>query len=141
MTRELKKVLEWVRENMETVNSYPRLFRTTLEYIQYLCNNKRDISALHNTISKIVRRDTPSSAPGQNQRDRLNEFHGHLCRLADAIETDQTGSWGDTTTPEFAKDYQDRKTHFEARMQAEWETIQELINQRELQLYRTWNIL
>ena len=141
MTRELWRVLHWVRDNMETVNSYPRLFRTTLEYIQYLSNNQRNTGALHNMIGKIARQDTPPAAPGQDQHNHLNEFHVYLCRLADAIETDRNGGWGNTTTPEFTKDYQHRKIHFEARMEAEWKTVQDLIDQRELQLYQTWNIL
>ena len=141
MARELEKILEWVGDNRETVNSYPRLFSTTLEYIQYLSNNIRDITSLHNTINKIQQRLTPTTAPGRAQHDNLNEFHHHFCRLADAIESDRSGRWGDLTMPKFAADYDKRKTHFETRMDWEWKTVQGLINNKELHFHRTWDIL
>ena len=141
MTRQLKKVLGWIRDNMDTVHSYPTTFRATLEYVQYLSNNRRDISALHAMIKRLTKEATWPAIPQHNQHTQLNDFLDILHQLADTIETDSTGRWGDNTPPGYTQQYQERKDHFEERMRREWKAVQDLINRREQHFHQTWNAL
>ena len=138
MIKEMEKLLNFVRDNPGTIYTFPGVFRTTLEYIQFLNNDFQDIAALHDMIKKRINRSREPSTPHHAQTGRLNEFRDHLCRLADAIEADKSGRWGDTSPPSYARAYQNRKAYYEDRMEYEWRSIQLLLQAKELQ--QCWSI-
>ena len=138
MTGELEAILTFIRDNQGTIRSFPRVFRTSLEYIQFLSNDLRDITALHNVGNRHINRDREPTAPCHAQHERLNKFRDLLCHMADAIEANKSGRWGDTTQPAYAQAYQDRKAYFEGRMEHEWKVIQMLLRAEELQ--HCWSI-
>ena len=122
MIKELREVLDFTRNNPGIAYSFPGVFRATLEYIQFLCNDVDDIVAIHKA-TKHIRRNWGPKSPTNEQRRRLNDFCQLIGNLADAIETDGSGHWGDISPTSNAEAYRERRTFFEDRVKTEWKTL------------------
>ena len=137
--RALYDLLQFTNNNLETATLFKQLFEATFEYLQFLINNRGQAIALHTMVRKIQQHGAVSYVNHHKQYSCLNEFHELYCQLAEAIENDYSGDWGDISPPSYSREYEKRKMNFESKMDVEWKKAQETLNQNDVQFYWTLN--
>ena len=137
--RALYDLLQFTNNNLETATLFKQLFEATFEYLQFLINNRSQAIALHTMVRKIQQHGAVAYMNHHKQYSCLNEFHELYCQLAEAIENDYSGDWGDISPPSYSREYEKRKMNFESKMDVEWKKAQETLNQNDVQFYWTLN--
>ena len=133
----LKDLLKFTNENLETTRLFKKLFQATLEYLQFLVNNRSQAIGIHATARRIQQEGEGPSVAHRTQCRCLSGFYELYCQLAEAIERDYSGQWGDISPPIFSREYQKRKLTFEAKMDKEWRKAQRRLNQNDIECYWT----
>ena len=135
----LNDLLKFINNNLGPARLFQKLFQATLEYLHFLVNNRSGAIRIHETAKKIQQEEEGPSIAHHTQYKCLSGFHELYCQLAEAIEGDYSGQWGDISPPIFRREYQRRKVAFEERMDKEWREAQTTLNQNDIQCYWTIN--
>ena len=135
--RALKDLLKFTTDNLETATLFQELFQATLEYLQFLVNNRSQAIGIHATARRIQQEGEGSTVAHRTQCRCLSQFYELYCQLAETIERDYSGQWGDISPPIFSREYQKRKLTFEKKMDKEWREAQARLNQKDIQGYWT----
>ena len=135
----LNDLLKFTNDNLETATLFQELFQATFEYLQFLVNNRSQAIGIHATARRIQQKREGSTVAHQTQCRCLSRFYELYCQLAEAIERDYSGQWGDISPPIFNREYQKRKLNFEANMDKEWREAQTRLSQNDIQCYWTLN--
>ena len=135
--RALNDLLKFTNDNLGTAKIFQKLFQATLEYLQFLVNNRSQAIGIHATTRRIQQEREDSTVAHHAQYKCLCQFHELYCQLAEAIERDFSGEWGDISPTIFSKEYQERKLNFEVKMDKEWREAQTRLNQNDIQCYWT----
>ena len=133
----LNELLKFTNNNLETARLFQKLFQATLEYLQFLVNNRSQSIRIHATARRIQQEREGPTVAHHAQYRCLSQLYELYCQLAEAIEEDYSGGWGDISPPTCNKEYQRRKSTFEAHMDKEWREAQTRLNQNEIQCYWT----
>ena len=131
----LQNLLKFVKNNLGLASLFKTLFRTTLEYLQFLVNDRTKAIKLHSTIKAIVNSPIPNLVPPHKiQCASLEQFHELYCQLADAIESDNTNSqWGNIYPPTYNSEYLKRKHTYASHMNTAWQQAQHTITVNDIQ--------
>ena len=138
-TREkTNSLLEFVRSNGPLTREYRDLFRTTLEYLQFLANDSRQAIHFHQVASTLPTGTELFDTHLHDKVDLLNKFRDLYNDMATAIENDYTGSWGNIPYPEgYKEEYKVRRGRYEQAMDMAWKNAQKRLIQLDMDIY--WN--
>ena len=130
----LNDLLKFIRNNLELAKTYQTLFQSTLEYIQFLTNDRTKAIKIHSTIQKIICHTPHYIPPHLTQYTSLCHFHEIYCQLAEAIENDRSTQWGDNIYPtSYRREYARRKQTYAFHMNSAWKKVQHTLTVNDIQ--------
>ena len=131
-------LMECIEANIDTARLFSRLIRATLEYVQFLNNDHQRALRLHTLAIAVQETPKTQAVPHHEQCKQLGQIQEAYERLADTIEKDSSGNWGDIFADECRTEYMRRKISFETAMDSEWRAAHAEINLIDVKY--SWNL-